>query len=73
MIITASKLYDKFSNLYTTYKFPEDLKKGVDVLNKPKMLILDFNRSEYDLPPMPPLEDIEKVRLEPEKKLLLKE
>ena len=67
MIITASKLYDKLLNLYTTYKLPEDLKKGVDVLNKPKMLILDFNRSEHDLPPMPPLEDNEKIKLEPEK------
>ena len=35
-----------------------------NVLNKPKMLILDFD--EDDLPPIPTLEDDEGVKLEPE-------
>ena len=65
MINTASKLYDKLLNIYTTHfhKLSEDLKKRVNVLNKPETLKFDFGKD--DLPQMPPLEDDEEVKLEP--------
>ena len=49
-------------------KFSDDLKKRVNDLNKTKILILDFNFDEGEdvLPPMPPLDDYEEVKLEPE-------
>ena len=55
MINTASKLYDKLLNKYTTQynKLSEDSKKRVNILNKPEMLILGFD--EDDLPPVLPL------------------
>ena len=55
LINTAPKLYN---NLL------EDLKKRVNILNKPEMLILDFDRD--DLPPMPALEGDEVVKSEPQ-------
>ena len=57
MINTVSKLYNKLLNIYKTQynKFSEDLKKRVNVLNKPEKLILNFDEceDEDDLPPMP--------------------
>ena len=66
MINTTSKLYDKLLYIYTAQynKLSENSKKMENVLNKPKMLILDFD--EDDLPPIPTLEDDEGVKLEPE-------
>ena len=40
------------------------MKKRINVLNKPEILIIDIE--EDDLPPMPPLEDDEEVKLKPE-------
>ena len=50
MTNTASKLYDKLLNVYTTQydKLSEDLKKRVNVLNRTESLTLDFD--EDDLP-----------------------
>ena len=66
MIDTASKLCDNLLNIYATRydKFSENLKKRINVLNKPEMLILDFDRG--DLPPMPAVEGDEEVKVEPE-------
>ena len=52
--------------MYTTQydKLSEDQKEKINVLNRPENLALDF--IEYDLSPMPPLEDHDKVQLEPE-------
>ena len=52
--------------MYTTQydKLSEDQKEKINVLNRPENLALDF--IEYDLSPMPPLEDDDKVQLEPE-------
>ena len=63
---TASKLYDKLLSIYTTQynKLSEDSTKKIIVLNKPEMLIFDFD--EDDLPPMLPLEDDEEVKIEQE-------
>ena len=70
LINTVSKLYNKLLNIYATqyYIFSEDWKKRVKVLNKPEMLILDFDDDEYedDLPSVPPLEYDEEVKLEPQ-------
>ena len=57
MVDTASKLYDNLLSIYKIqyHKLSENLKKRVDVLNIPEILILDFNRD--NLPPMIPLED----------------
>ena len=64
MINTASKLYDKLLNIYTTQydKLSKDLNNRINVLNKPE--ILDFDRD--DLPPMLVLEGDEEVKSEPE-------
>ena len=66
MIDTASILCDNLLNIYATRydKFSENLKKRINVLNKPEMLILDFDRG--DLPPMPAVEGDEEVKVEPE-------
>ena len=66
MIDTASKLCDNLLNIYATRydKFSENLKKRINVLNKPEMVILDFDRG--DLPPMPAVEGDEEVKVEPE-------
>ena len=66
MIDTASKLCDNLLNIYAPRydKFSENLKKRINVLNKPEMLILDFDRG--DLPPMPAVEGDEEVKVEPE-------
>ena len=66
MIDAASKLCDNLLNIYATRydKFSENLKKRINVLNKPEMLILDFDRG--DLPPMPAVEGDEEVKVEPE-------
>ena len=66
VINTASKLYDKLLHIYTTQydKLSEDSRKRVNVLDRPESLTLDFD--EDDLPPMPPLEGDEEVKLEPE-------
>ena len=66
MIDTDSKLCDNLLNIYATRydKFSENLKKRINVLNKPEMLILDFDRG--DLPPMPAVEGDEEVKVEPE-------
>ena len=63
---TASKLYDKLLNIYTTQyeNLSEGQKKKVNVLNIPENLAFDF--VECNLPPMPPLERDEEVKLEPE-------
>ena len=70
MINAACKLYNKLVNIYASQysKFSEDLKKRVNDLNKTKILILDFNFDEGEdvLPPMPPLDEYEEVKLEPE-------
>ena len=62
VINTASKLYDKLLNIYTTQydKLSEDSKERVNVLNRPEMLNLDLD--EDDLPQ----EGDEEVKLEPE-------
>ena len=59
MINTDSKLSDKLLNICKTQykKLPEDLKKMITVLNKPKMLSL--NSIEDDLPPVLALEGVE--------------
>ena len=64
MINTASKLYDKLLNIYTTQydKLSKDLNNRINVLNKPE--ILDFDRD--DPPPMLVLEGDEEVKSEPE-------
>ena len=61
VINTASKLYDKLLNIYTTQydKLSEDSKERVNVLNRPEMLNLD---RDEDLPQ----EGDEEVKLEPE-------
>ena len=66
VIDTGSKLCDNLLNMYATRydKFSENLKKRINVLNKPEMLILDFDRG--DLPPMPAVEGDEEVKVEPE-------
>ena len=66
VIDTASKLCDNLLNIYAPRydKFSENLKKRINVLNKPEMLILDFDRG--DLPPMPAVEGDEEVKVEPE-------
>ena len=66
MIDTASKLCDNLLNMYATRydKFSKKKKKRINVLNKPEMLILDFDRG--DLPPMPAVEGDEEVKVEPE-------
>ena len=66
MIDAASKLCDNLLNIYATRydKFSENLEKRINVLNKPEMLILDFDRG--DLPPMPAVEGDEEVKVEPE-------
>ena len=66
MIDTASKLCDNLLNIYATRydKFSENLKKRINVLNKPEMVILDFDRG--DLPPMLAVEGDEEVKVEPE-------
>ena len=50
LINTASKLYDKLLNIYTTQynKLSEVSKKRVNDLNTPEMITLDFD--EDDLP-----------------------
>ena len=65
MINRASKLHDKLLNICAAQynKLSEQSQKRVSVW-KPEMLILDFNEDE--LPPMPPLEGEEEVKLEPE-------
>ena len=40
------------------------MKKRINALNKPEMLIIDIEGDR--LPPMPPLEDDEEVKLKPE-------
>ena len=68
MINTASKLYNLQSIYKTQYdKLSENLKKRINVLNKPEMLILDF--VEDDSPPMSPLDDEEEVKVEPEESI----
>ena len=66
VIDTASKLCDNLLNIYAPRydKFSENLKKRINVLNKPEMLILDFDRG--DLPPMLAVEGDEEVKVEPE-------
>ena len=66
MINTASKLYDKLFNIYTTQygNVPEYNKKRVSVLNCPENVTLDFD--EDYLPPMPQLEVAKEVKLEPQ-------
>ena len=66
VIDTGSKLCDNLLNIYATRydKFSENLKKRINVLNKPEMLILDFDRG--DLPPIPAVEGDEEVKVEPE-------
>ena len=66
MINTTSKLYDNFLSIYKTQydKHSKNSKKRVNVPNKPKMLVLNFDRD--DLSPMTALEDEEEVELEPE-------
>ena len=66
VIDTASKSCDNLLNIYATRydKFSENLKKRINVLNKPDMLILHFDRG--DLPPVPAVEDDEEVNVEPE-------
>ena len=63
MTSTASTLHDKLLNTYTAQhnKLLEDLKKTINVLNKPKMLSLGFTAGH--LTPMPALKGNE----EPEK------
>ena len=70
MINTASKLYNKLLNICTTQYdiLSEDQKKKINVLNRPENLTLDF--VEDDLPPMPPLEGDEEVKLEPEESIV---
>ena len=65
MINRASKLHDKLLNICAAQynKLSEQSQKRVSVW-KPEMLILDFNEDE--LPPMPPLEGEEEVKLEQE-------
>ena len=62
VINTASKLYDKLLNRYTTQydNISKGLKKRLSVLNGPEMLILDFD--EDDLLQ----KGNEEVKLEPE-------
>ena len=69
MTNTAFELYEKLLNIYTTqYDKPSaDSKKGINVLNRPEMLTLDFD--EHDLPQE---SYKEVIKLEPEK-LSLKE
>ena len=66
VISTASKLYYRFLNVYTTQynKLSEDSKKRINVLNKSEMLVLHFDRD--DLLPMASLESDEEIKSEPE-------
>ena len=69
MLATASELYDKLLNIYTTQYFIKllnDQKKRINVLNRPENLTLDLYLDEDDLPPVSPLEDDEEVKSEPE-------
>ena len=63
---TAFKLHGELLNIYKAKykKLYEDLKKRINALNKPEMLIIDIEGD--GLPPMPPLEDDEEVKLKPE-------
>ena len=56
MISTASKLYDKSLNIFTTQynNLSEDQQKKISVINRPENLTLDF--AENDLPPTLSLE-----------------
>ena len=66
VINTAFKLYDTLLNIYKTQydKLWEDSKKSLSVINKPEMLILDFDDDDWQ--PIPPAEDEKEVKLEPE-------
>ena len=68
MLATASELYDKLLNIYTTqyFKLLNDQKKRINVLNRPENLTLDLYLDEDHLPPVSPLEDDEEVKSEPE-------
>ena len=62
VINTASKLYDKLLNRYTTQydNISKGLKKRLSVLNGPEMLILDFDEDDLFQ------KGNEEVKLEPE-------
>ena len=70
MLVTASQLYDKLVNIYTTQydKLTKTQKKRIKVQNMPENLPADFylDPGEDCLPPMSPLEDDEELKLEPE-------
>ena len=70
VLVAASGWYDKLVNIYTTQydKLTKTQKKRLKVQNMPENLPADFylDPDENCLPPMPPLEDDEKLKLEPE-------
>ena len=61
-IVTPSIYTTQYDNLSNAQK------KRINVLNSPENLTLDLylDEDENDLPPMPPLEDDEEVKSEPE-------
>ena len=61
-VINTAKLYDKLLNRYTTQydNISKGLKKRLNVLNRPEMLILDFDEDDLSQ------KGDEEVRLEPE-------
>ena len=62
MISTASQLYDKSLNIFTTQynNLSEDQQKKINVINRPENLTLGF--VENDLPSMLSLEVDEEVK-----------
>ena len=65
VINTASELYDKLLNIYTTKyeNLSENQKENINFLNRPENVTLDF--VEDDLPPVAALESDGEVKLEP--------
>ena len=61
-VINTAKLYDNLLNRYTTQydNISKGLKKRLNVLNRPEMLILDFDEDDLSQ------KGDEEVRLEPE-------
>ena len=68
MLDTAHELYNKLLNIYKIQcgKLTKAKKRRIKVQNMPENLPIDLYLDEDNLSPMPPLEDDEEVKLEPE-------
>ena len=70
VINTVSKSYNKLLNIYTTQynKLLVDLKKRIDVINKPEMLILDFDEDDEAVKLKLKETTAERIKLNPRKR-----